>query len=38
MCRELVWCDPNARTDYKQNLWQFTTYSNTYVKRDPNMV
>lgn len=38
MGSKLVWCDATkAREEYKLNLWRFTAYSNTYVKRDPNL-
>ena len=35
---KLVFCDATqAKEDYRLNIWRFTTYSNTYVKRDPNL-
>ena len=35
---KLVFCDAtNGKEEYRHNLWRFTTYSNTYVKRDPNL-
>ena len=35
---KLVFCAATqARQDYKLDVWRFTTYSNTYVKRDPNL-
>ena len=35
---KLVFCDAiSGRQDYMQNVWRFTTYNNTYVKRDPNL-
>ena len=36
--RKLVWGDATkSREEYKLILWRFTPYSNTYVKRDPNL-
>ena len=35
---KVVKCDAtNANEEYRQNLWRFTAYSNTYVKRDASL-
>ena len=35
---KLVLCDATkTKEEYRLSLWRFTAYSNTYVKRDPNM-
>ena len=35
---KVVKCDATkAKEEYRQNLWRFTAYNNTYVKRDANL-
>ena len=35
---KVVMCDAaKGKEEYRQSLWRFTAYSNTYVKRDPNL-